>query len=100
MSKLNCRPGDLAVIVRSAAGNEGKIVQCIELDRFMRWQSLGGKEWTAPGWRVDQVLRGTGGTPDNWIEDSLLRPIRDPGEDAQDETLLWIPVPSASKEVA
>jgi hypothetical protein len=32
--------------------------------------------------------------------DSILRPIRDPGDDAQDETLSWLPVPSTEKEAA
>lgn len=27
------------------------------------------------------------------VPDSHLRPLRDPGEDAQDETLSWLPVP-------
>lgn len=31
--------------------------------------------------------------------DSYIRPLRDPGEDAQDETLSWLPVPSTEKEV-
>ncbi len=34
------------------------------------------------------------------IPDSWLRPIRDPGDDAQDETLQWLPVPSTEKEAA
>lgn len=32
--------------------------------------------------------------------DRNLRPIRDPGDDAQDETLQWLPVPSTEKEAA
>jgi len=31
------------------------------------------------------------------IATKVLRPINDPGEDAQDETLLWLDVPSAEK---
>lgn len=33
------------------------------------------------------------------IHDQNLRPIRDPGEDAQDETLSWLPVPAPAREV-
>lgn len=29
--KLNCNQGDLAVVVRSECGNEGKIVRCLRL---------------------------------------------------------------------
>lgn len=28
---LNCKQGDLAIVIRSWAGNDGKIVQCIRL---------------------------------------------------------------------
>jgi len=34
------------------------------------------------------------------IDDCILVPIRDPGEDARDESLSWLPVPSTVKEVA
>ena len=86
--KLNCKPGDLAVIVRSDAGNEGRIVRCI---RFV------GK---VPGWvdddrwEIDQVLKGHLGGKSKTVRDSRIRPLRDPGEDARDESLSWLPVPS------
>ena len=34
---------------------------------------------------------------EGWIADEYLRPIRDPGEDTQDETLSWLPVPSCDE---
>ena len=34
------------------------------------------------------------------VYDGVLRPIRDPGEDAQDETLSWVPVPSCDEVAA
>ena len=41
---LNCKQGDLAVIVRSMAGNEGKIVQCPRLV-FDPWHYFDGPRW-------------------------------------------------------
>lgn len=33
-------------------------------------------------------------THEGWCKQISLRSIRDPGDDAQDETLSWLPVPS------
>lgn len=87
--KLNCKPGDLAVIVRAQVLNQniGAIVEVVEF--------LGGPEST---WRVrtlhpmqrrDGRIVETGGL--GRVRDGSLRPIRDnPGED---ETLQWLEVP-------
>ena len=106
---MNCKPGDLAVRVQAFHDSfvkVGSVVRCVELNDFT------------------VVLQGSAGSPDieatntwniEWrgrtrdtrgrllsIPDEHLRPIRDPGEDAQDETLLWagLPVPSTEKEAA
>jgi hypothetical protein len=89
---MNCKPGDLAVIVRSTAGNEGKIVRCIEMLGNMRWVRPDGSSYTAATWLIDRELLGFAGESSNEIADWQLRPIRDPG-DATDETLEWLPVP-------
>lgn len=74
--KLNCKQGDLAVIVRSVAGNEGKIVMCMRL-------VLGEKHlFKGPRWQIDRPLPhstlGAGWT----VADCALRPLRDgEGED-------------------
>lgn len=93
---MNCKPGDLAVIVRSVAGNEGRIVRCIRFVGKVRG-------WVGDDrWETDQVLIGERGGKTNAVQDSCLRPLRDPGNDAKDETLLWagLPVPSTEKEAA
>ena len=76
--KLNCRPGDLAVIVRAdfAPHAVGRIVRCV--GRF----DIGGK----PTWEVSPRFEHY------WLcRDKNLRPIRDqPGED---ETLGWAGLP-------
>lgn len=105
---MNCKPGDLAVIVRSFDPNAvGQLVTVLE---------------RAPEhdfWLPSGMLTGSG--PDAWVvsfaaafrtsskfggrllvthgacRDAHLRPIRDPGEDARDETLAWLPVPSVER---
>jgi hypothetical protein len=82
---MNCKPGQLAVIVKSVAGNEGKIVRCI---RFI------GKVdgWVGDDrWEIDCTLIGLRGARTRSVQDSYLRPIRDPGDDAVDESAAWLP---------
>jgi hypothetical protein len=80
---MNCKPGDLAIIVKSVAGNEGKIVHCIKLIDVFDIVNEG------PVWEVDQQLdsvlvykSSTGQfhfhkstTKHNHIADCCLRPI-------------------------
>lgn len=79
---MNCKTGDLAVIVRQPLTPYplmGLIVRCKE-------PSIHPLNGTV-GWRLYDALP----TGDECIADFLLRPIRDtPGED---ETLQWAPVP-------
>lgn len=78
---MRCKVGDLAVIVRSEFGNDGKIVQCLE--RYDGpWRGL---EYL-PGWRVDRSVNTELG-PSKYVPDFKLRPIRD--NDGTDETLVW-----------
>lgn len=84
---MNCKPGDLAVIVRGAAFAKyiGAIVKVVETDGVF--------------WSTEKSLDGNETYP-IIIPDSCLRPIRDTGDDAKDETLQWLPVPSTEKEAA
>ena len=87
---MNCKPGDLAQVCRVTAKETewmlGCVVRCASLD------VRNGR----PGWMLEHPLE----EPDpgiwawHWVADDCLRPIRDPGDDAQDETLQWLPVPS------
>jgi hypothetical protein len=100
---MNCKPGDLAVIIRDRiTENIGLLVE-VQDDLDSHWQ-----DDPCPHWLV--VSRGKpllsrlydDGAPigefeyamDAYVPDADLRPIRDPGDDAQDETLDWLPVPS------
>lgn len=94
---MRCRPGDLAAISVSAAGNHGRIVEVIDDDVY--GLSGSGADVPKPLWRV----RSLSGPLNNDLgfsrvefafPDAWLRPLRDPGDDAVDETLLWKPVPS------
>lgn len=93
---MNCKQGDLAIIVKSLSGNEGKIVTCVKFLPNFTGLSFDGLV-TCDAWEVDRELP----TRDKkrktrFFKDSNLRPIRDnPGAD---ETLTWLPVPE--KEAA
>ncbi len=99
---MNCKPGDLAVITSGARypENIGRLVEVISL---WRGERVGGLFYSGGDW----VVRGIGGdlkhalgwSRDSVSRDCVLRPIRDPGDDASDETLEWLPVPSR-EEVA
>lgn len=73
---MNCKPGDLAMVVESFAGNEGKIVRCVRL--------RGEKLCTTPGrgaalvlsWEIDRPLVGWDGSIGETIPDWQLRPLR------------------------
>lgn len=91
---MNCKPGDLAVIVRSFAGNEGRIVRCVRLiSKECICVLPDGSQSLQAIWEIDTDLTGCNGGTGPYCQDSLLRPIRDPGDDAVDETLLWNRIP-------
>lgn len=80
---MNCKPGDLAVLVRSRVWPEsvGKIVRCVRFDPDRNG---------LPAWRVDKPVGKTKlfegrNRPGDWIYDANLRPIRD--NDEEDEML-------------
>jgi hypothetical protein len=90
--EMNCKPGDLAVVVlcRDDASLIGRIVTCLRREDFQG----------VPAWRIEPALttvrKGAWLVEGSWFEDRCLRPIRDnPGKD---ETLDWCPVPT--KETA
>ena len=96
---LNCRQGDLAIVIKSEAGNEGRIVRCLE---FVGGPAIGGDMFHTDCWRVEGVLTSlcafTGErivSADNIISDSRLRPLRD-GEDT-DEIILLVGLPNPTK---
>lgn len=93
---LNCRPGDLARIISTPETRKYGIV-----DRIFKLTVLVGKcndghraAWGYEGPRIEIPLPGSAFIVTG-ISDDILRPIRDPGDDAVDETLVRLgkPVP-------
>ena len=77
--KLNCKPGDMAILVSSSTAPQhiGKIVKCTSLF------DISGKAF----WVIEQALENPSGI-DYWaIADDRLKPIRP--DEGDDETLNW-----------
>lgn len=89
-----CRQGDLAIVVRSMCGNEGRIVKCIARYDGIFVELNGEIVLINPSWVIEPHLPTiTGGR--SWaIADENLRPIRDPGDDAIDEIIQRVGKPS------
>lgn len=91
---LNCKQGELAVIVKSfAPSNIGKIVRCMEF--CADGVALAHWKKTGPVWRIDQDTVWASQKGDQlrlpYASDTCLRPLRD--SDGQDETLQWAGLP-------
>jgi len=90
---MNCKTGDLAVVVRGKS--RGALVSVLEPSlMFVDAWVVRLHCWGMTNLRVV----GKGDLANCY--DANLRPIRDPGEDAQDESLSWLPVPSTDKAPA
>lgn len=92
---MNCKQGDIAIVVRSESGREGYIVRCVEFVGMVGW-IFNGEDRKYPTWRVDRELptliqQAHHKKWRNLAADFCLRPIRDPGEDARDEMLRPLP---------
>lgn len=92
--QLNCKQGDLAIIVKSAHGNEGKIVQCLELLVTDRIIDANGKTLFYVGgvraiWRVDRPITFANAFDSvqvPYCSDDKLRPLRGDLTDDEIET--------------
>ncbi|MDE1866978.1 MAG: hypothetical protein KGI08_04615 [Thaumarchaeota archaeon] len=84
---MNCKQGDLAIVVKSTAGNEGKIVTCLKLFNKVP----GRTDSHGPLWETDTALNNFNGLTGKivgttrYIPDSFLRPIKGLDE-LEDET--------------
>lgn len=76
---MNCKPGDLAVIVRSEMGNEGKLLTCIALHPAGYDNAA---PWLGPMWETDRNDITCANMIDvpirnnSLVPDAFLRPIR------------------------
>jgi hypothetical protein len=87
--KLNCKPGDLAMCV--SGEHAGKVCEVLSAGPTY-WHFDSQKDLI--GWIVAfprSVAWGDVSDPENlaegWYPDEWMRPVRDPGDDAVDETL-------------
>lgn len=90
---MNCKQGDLAVVVKSHAGNEGKIVRCIRLSNFDGLTLPDGSIIFGQVWETDCVSPTFSGKAHPFFLDKYLRPIRDPGDSAVDEMVQRLGTP-------
>ena len=82
---MNCKQGDLAIMVRSAANNEGKIFWCVRFAPLSFWMRKDGSIRVEAAWLVDPPARSFDGFIVEHLADSDLRPIR--GGEGADEML-------------
>lgn len=96
---MNCKQGDLARIVAPGKPAHGYIVRCVELRTHGK--DYQGRVFQDDFWLVDPHVPMENGELGNAARDANLRPIRDPGDDAIDESRAWLPpVPTPNKETA
>ena len=90
---LRCKPGDLCVIVSASnPQKKNRFVTVLpgdvhHIEGYDCWLVHSPTPMAVFGGRSHLVF-----VPDAW-----MRPIRDPGEDATDQTLTWLPVPAAEE---
>ena len=98
---MNCKPGDLAVYV----AGEGETLQKNAgrfFDVLRPAEPVNGEAswWVKPVGNAYSKEWGAFVNHEGECLDKCLRPIRDPGDGATDETLSWLPVPSKKLETA
>lgn len=112
---MNCKPGDLAYVRGCISEPEinGRVVEVLHAapphDYLLPDGTLSIRPKNPrPAWAVKfsspKAMKWSDGKVRNSLYatcvDTILLPIRDPGEDARDQTLDWLPVPSKEGETA
>lgn len=97
---MNCKQGDIAVVIEAAPRGDyrGLIVEVLEYrgiygpTTHFQDKLPGTAKWLV---RTNRLVRCVSGAEVSEFvcADIFLRPIRDPGAEATDETLNWLPVP-------
>ena len=97
---MNCKQGDLAVIVRSKSGNEGRVLRCLRLATAAekRAEDFVAGDWTGAVWVTDAKLNDTWGAGTSLYPDCRLRPLRD--SDGEDEMLRIAGRPVGKRQAA
>lgn len=79
---MNCKPGDLAVVVGGVA-SLGKVLTCLRLATQAELEALWFQD-DVPVWIVDRTLETLSGRRLSLAPDCMLRPIR-PGDITDEE---------------
>jgi hypothetical protein len=92
--KLNCRTGDLAIVVKSKAGNEGKIVKCLAVTLTAGIPTIEGPfiefiDGPRYVWLTETVVNLKGGRSGKvlhsyFVSDANLKPLRGDISDDQE----------------
>jgi hypothetical protein len=91
---MNCKPGDLAVVVKSAnRKNLGKIVRVLRLAVGVQLIKTDKSLSTDTVWQTDAKIVGHLGDVHHFVRDANLRPIRP--NNGEDETLQWAGKPES-----
>lgn len=94
---MNCKPGDLAIHIKDESGDLvpiGAVVRCVRY--YSGLANVDGQKKPFKGWFVEYQGHITDADGWTWaVPDEHLRPIRDSGDDAKDETLQWLPAPNS-----
>lgn len=89
---MNCKQGDLAIVVRSVLGSSlGLVLRCTRLAPASGLRNLDGSFEYGPVWETDNYGPALCGNTHNLWLDADLRPLRD--EPGEDETLQWAGLP-------
>jgi hypothetical protein len=91
---MNCKKGDIAIVVFSEGVNIGKIVECVRFVPMARFLYPDGSHRYFDAWEIDPPLIAESGGTTIGCPDAWLRPIRD--SDGTDEILLKAGKPRAN----
>jgi hypothetical protein len=89
---MNCKPGDLAIVIKSAAGNEGKIVEVLSplgedpVIGRTRWCKGRGFCWLVRSSGLPISFKQGGFASEAPVPDAWLRPIRPADLDESTDT--------------
>jgi hypothetical protein len=87
---MNCKPGDLAVIVNTLPAGKFLLGRIVEVMHRVEDHDEGPAWWVRLSRDIRNPIDGMTGS-EGTAADCFLRPIRDPGDDAQDEMLRPLP---------